>query len=54
VLVVGPYALPAVPDEAALAVVAELVAAGMPRKRAAELVAGIAGVSARALYRSSL
>jgi 16S rRNA (cytidine1402-2'-O)-methyltransferase len=38
----------------ALAVVAELVAAGLPRKRAAEIVSSLAGVSRNALYRGSL
>jgi 16S rRNA (cytidine1402-2'-O)-methyltransferase len=43
------------PDErAALAAVAELLAAGLPRKRAAELVASLTGVSRNALYRGSL
>jgi 16S rRNA (cytidine1402-2'-O)-methyltransferase len=38
----------------ALAAVAELVAAGMPRKRAAELVSSLTGVSRNTLYRGSL
>jgi 16S rRNA (cytidine1402-2'-O)-methyltransferase len=38
----------------ALAVVAELVAAGVPRKRAAELISSLTGVSRNALYRGSL
>jgi hypothetical protein len=35
-------------------VVAELVAEGLPRKRAVELVGRVAGVSRNALYRRSL
>jgi 16S rRNA (cytidine1402-2'-O)-methyltransferase len=43
------------PDEAAaLAAVAELVDSGLPRKRAAELVASLTGVSRNTLYRGSL
>jgi len=38
----------------ALAVVAELVAAGVPRKRAAELVSSLTGVPRNTLYRGSL
>lgn len=41
------------PDEA-LAAVAELVEAGVPRKRAAELVARLTGVARNTLYRGSL
>jgi 16S rRNA (cytidine1402-2'-O)-methyltransferase len=41
-------------EPAALDAVAELVAAGIPRKRAAELVASLTGVSRNALYRGSL
>jgi len=41
-------------DSEALAAVAELVAAGVPRKRAAELVSSLTGVSRNALYRGSL
>jgi 16S rRNA (cytidine1402-2'-O)-methyltransferase len=54
-LVVGPAAAPSGGDEDdAVAVVAELVAAGMPRRRAAELVSGLTGVSRNRLYESSL
>ena len=38
----------------ALAAVAELVAAGLPRRRAAEIVSGLAGVARNVLYRDSL
>jgi 16S rRNA (cytidine1402-2'-O)-methyltransferase len=41
-------------SEAGLAAVAELVAAGVPRKRAAELVARLTGVPRNRLYRGSL
>ena len=53
-LVVGaaPVAEPAVDD--ALAAVAELVDAGVPRKRAAEIVSRLTGVARNALYRGSL
>jgi 16S rRNA (cytidine1402-2'-O)-methyltransferase len=56
VLVVGPargeHAAPG--EDAALAAVAELVDAGVPRRRAAELVAGLTGVARNRLYRGSL
>lgn len=53
VLVVGPARIG--PDEsAALAVVSELVDAGVPRKRAADLVARLTGVARNRLYRGSL
>ena len=42
-------------DEAgALVAVGELVAAGVPRRQAAELVARLTGASRNALYRESL
>jgi 16S rRNA (cytidine1402-2'-O)-methyltransferase len=41
-------------DEGALAAVAELVAAGMPRRRAAEIVSGLTGLSRNRLYEASL
>jgi 16S rRNA (cytidine1402-2'-O)-methyltransferase len=41
-------------DSDALAAVAELVAAGLPRKQAAELVARLTGASRNALYRGTL
>jgi 16S rRNA (cytidine1402-2'-O)-methyltransferase len=44
----------AVDDTAAAAAVAELVDAGLPRRRAADLVARLTGVSKNALYRRSL
>ena len=43
-----------VDEAAALAAVAELVDAGVPRRRAAELVAQLTGASRNALYRGSL
>jgi len=54
-LVVGPAA-PAGDgrDGEALAVVSELVEAGVPRKRAAELVSRLTGVARNRLYRGSL
>ncbi|MHB8470533.1 MAG: 16S rRNA (cytidine(1402)-2'-O)-methyltransferase [Gaiellaceae bacterium] len=53
-LVVG-AAAPATPDEsAALAAVAELVAAGLPRRRVSELVSQLTGVARNTLYRGSL
>jgi 16S rRNA (cytidine1402-2'-O)-methyltransferase len=52
-LVLGPGS--SVPDDApALAAVAELVAAGVSRKQAAELVARLTGSSRNRLYRGSL
>lgn len=54
-LVLGPGAAHAARDEEnALAAVAELVAAGVPRKRAAEIVSGLVAVSRNRLYRQSL
>jgi 16S rRNA (cytidine1402-2'-O)-methyltransferase len=55
-LVLGPVTAPAAPeDEArAAAAVRELVAAGVPRRRAAELVGGLTGLPRRRLYDSSL
>jgi len=54
-LVLGPGAAHAAGDEeTALAAVAELVAAGVPRRRAAELVAGLVDVSRNRLYEQSL
>jgi 16S rRNA (cytidine1402-2'-O)-methyltransferase len=41
-------------EDEALAVVAELVAAGIPRRRAAELVSGFTGLARNRLYRASL
>jgi hypothetical protein len=54
VLVLGAGAA-AAPDEAAGAgAVSELVAAGVPRRQAAELVARLTGASKNALYKASL
>jgi 16S rRNA (cytidine1402-2'-O)-methyltransferase len=53
-LVIGGAAA-AEPDEgAALAAVAELVEAGVPRKRAAGIVSRLTGVARNRLYRGSL
>ena len=41
-------------EEAALAAVAELVEAGVPRRQAAELVSRLTGASRNTLYRGSL
>ena len=41
-------------EERALAVVAELVDAGIPRRRAAEIVSGLVGVPRNQLYKQSL
>jgi len=52
-LVLGPRSVE--PDEApALEAVAELVEAGVPRRRAAELVSRLSGVARNRLYRGSL
>jgi 16S rRNA (cytidine1402-2'-O)-methyltransferase len=53
-LVIGPGE-PAPPDEsAATEAVAELAAAGVPRRQAAELVSRLTGVARNRLYRGSL
>jgi 16S rRNA (cytidine1402-2'-O)-methyltransferase len=41
-------------EERALTAVAELVAAGVPRRRAAEIVSGLVGISRNRLYKRSL
>jgi 16S rRNA (cytidine1402-2'-O)-methyltransferase len=53
-LVIGPAPARDVDEAAALAAVAELVEAGLPRKRAAELVARLTGAARNRLYRGSL
>jgi 16S rRNA (cytidine1402-2'-O)-methyltransferase len=55
-LVVGPSAAPAGErgEGEALAAVSELVEAGVPRKRAAEIVSRLTGVARNRLYRGSL
>ena len=54
-LVIGPGAPPPKADEHdASAVVSELVEAGIPRRRAADLVARLTGLSKNRLYRDSL
>lgn len=52
-LVIGPGA-EAADDGVALAAVAELVEAGVPRRRAAELVSRVSGIARNRLYRGSL
>ena len=54
-LVFGPGAAPGGGDEgAALAAVADLVAAGLPRRRAAEIVSSLVGIPRNRLYKQSL
>ena len=53
-LVIGPAAAREVDEAGALAAVAELVEAGLSRKRAAELVARLTGAARNRLYRGSL
>jgi 16S rRNA (cytidine1402-2'-O)-methyltransferase len=52
-LVIGPGGV-AADEDAALAAVAELVEAGVARKRAADVVSRVSGVSRNRLYRGSL
>jgi 16S rRNA (cytidine1402-2'-O)-methyltransferase len=53
-LVLGAASVTGADEGFAAAAVAELVAHGLPRRRAAELVAGLTGVARNKLYRSSL
>jgi 16S rRNA (cytidine1402-2'-O)-methyltransferase len=54
-LVIGPRVQETVADEGvALAAVAELVEAGVPRRRAAELIGRVSGIARNRLYRGSL
>jgi 16S rRNA (cytidine1402-2'-O)-methyltransferase len=53
-LVIGGGAPVEADEGRALAAVGELVEAGVPRKRAAEIVSGLTGVSRNRLYRGSL
>jgi 16S rRNA (cytidine1402-2'-O)-methyltransferase len=53
-LVLGSAPPRGVPDQAALEAVAELVAAGVPRRQAADVVARLTGLSRNGLYRGSL
>jgi 16S rRNA (cytidine1402-2'-O)-methyltransferase len=53
-LVLAPAAERGADDAAAVAAVAELVGAGMPRRRAADVVAGLTGLPRNALYRRTL
>jgi 16S rRNA (cytidine1402-2'-O)-methyltransferase len=52
-VVLGPGAAAGEPDDA-VAAVAELVAAGVPRRQAADLVARLTGASRNELYRRTL
>jgi 16S rRNA (cytidine1402-2'-O)-methyltransferase len=54
VLVLGPAEVTAGDDAQAVETVRSLVDEGLPRRRAAELVAGLTGRPARELYRRSL
>jgi 16S rRNA (cytidine1402-2'-O)-methyltransferase len=54
VVVLGPVPVRREVGEDAVAAVAELVEAGVPRRQAAEIVAGLIGASARSLYKRSL
>jgi 16S rRNA (cytidine1402-2'-O)-methyltransferase len=53
-LVIGPAASAEPAEDDALAAVSELVEAGVPRKRAAEIVSRLTGVARNTLYRGSL
>jgi 16S rRNA (cytidine1402-2'-O)-methyltransferase len=53
-VVLGPAEPAAVDESLAVEAVAELVIAGVPRRRAADLVARLTGASRNALYRRSL
>ena len=53
-LVLGPGVATAAGEGPALEAVAELVAAGVPRKRAAEIVSRLTGVARNRLYKQSL
>ena len=56
-LVVGPASVRGADgddEDRALAAVTELVAAGVPRKRAAEIVSGLVGIPRNRLYKASL
>jgi 16S rRNA (cytidine1402-2'-O)-methyltransferase len=53
-LVLGPALVPGADEGAATAAVARLVAAGLPRREAADVVSGLTGVARNRLYRTSL
>jgi 16S rRNA (cytidine1402-2'-O)-methyltransferase len=53
-LVLGAAPVAGADESAATDAVAELVAAGLPRRRAAEVVSGLTGVARNRLYRTSL
>jgi 16S rRNA (cytidine1402-2'-O)-methyltransferase len=53
-LVLGPAAAAPADDAEAVEAVSELVAAGLPRRQAAEVVARLTGVARNRLYKSSL
>jgi 16S rRNA (cytidine1402-2'-O)-methyltransferase len=54
VVVLGPVPARREADDDAVAAVADLVEAGVPRRQAAEIVERLTGVSARSLYKRSL
>jgi 16S rRNA (cytidine1402-2'-O)-methyltransferase len=54
VLSPAPTTVDGAPEQEAIAAVGELVAAGVPRRKAADLVARLTGRSRNSLYRSSL
>jgi 16S rRNA (cytidine1402-2'-O)-methyltransferase len=53
-LVLGPAEVAPVPEDDALAAVVELVEAGVPRRRAADLVSRLTGIPRNLLYKGSL
>ena len=53
-LVLGPAEVASIPEGDALAAVVELVEAGVPRRRAAELVSRLTGIPRNKLYKGSL
>jgi 16S rRNA (cytidine1402-2'-O)-methyltransferase len=53
-LVLGPAEVAPVPEDDALAAVVELVEAGVPRRRAADLVSRLTGIPRNKLYKGSL
>jgi 16S rRNA (cytidine1402-2'-O)-methyltransferase len=53
-LVLGPGAAARADEAPALSAVAELVAAGVPRKQAAEIVSRLTGIARNSLYKQSL
>ena len=53
-LVLGPAEVASVPEDDALVAVVELVEAGVPRRRAADLVSRLTGIPRNKLYKGSL